>query len=156
MILVIIAIGLAAGIAGYFMYHESERDSHVETFGIGVQIVGWTLAGLATVMAMILFISSLCSATADKKIAMYEEENAKIEQQVAVAIEQYQQHETDIFTEVAPESSMTLVSMYPELKSDKLVQSQIDLYVSNNKQIKELKEMLIDRSIVNWWLYFGN
>lgn len=156
MILVIIAIALAVGFAGYFMYHESKRNSHVETIGMGVQIVGWVAAGVAAVIAVVLLICSLVSATADKKVDMYQEENARIEQQVADVVEQYQQYETDIFTEVAPESSMTLVSLYPELKSDKLVQSQIDIYLENSKQIKQLKEMLIDRSIVNWWLYFGN
>lgn len=86
---------------------------------------------------------------------MYEEENTKIEQQIADVVTQYQEYEEGIFTEVAPESAMTLVALYPELKSDTLVQSQIEVYVDNNKQIKELKSMSINASIFRWWLYFG-
>ena len=52
-------------------------------------------------------------------------------------------------------NAMTLVALYPELKSDILVQSQIKVYVDNNKQIKELKSMAINASILRWWLYFG-
>ena len=86
---------------------------------------------------------------------MYEEENTKIEQQIADVVTQYQEYEAGIFTEVAPESAMTLVALYPELKSDTLVQSQIEVYADNNKQIKELKCKAINTSIIRWWLYFG-
>lgn len=91
----------------------------------------------------------------DSKIAMYQDENAKIETQIAEAVERHMQHETDVFTSVKPESSMTLVAMYPELKSDKLVESQINTYVWNNNKIKELKEQKINAKTARWWLYFG-
>ena len=86
---------------------------------------------------------------------MYQEENSKIEEQIAETVKQYQQHETDIFTEVTPDSSITLVALYPELKSDTLVQSQIEVYVNNNEKVKSLKESKINGSIYRWWLYFG-
>lgn len=91
----------------------------------------------------------------DDKIAMYEEENAKIEEQIATIVEQYQKYETDIFTELAPESAITLVSLYPELKSDELVTKQIEVYLANNKTIKSLKEQQISGNVLRWWLYFG-
>ena len=45
--------------------------------------------------------------------------------------------------------------MYPELKSDKLVEEQISVYEENNKKIRELKEDKIDLKVKKWWLYFG-
>lgn len=50
---------------------------------------------------------------------------------------------------------MTLITLYPELKSDKLVQKQINIYVDNNKKIKILKEKQINGKVLKWWLYFG-
>lgn len=91
----------------------------------------------------------------NERIAMYEEENTRIEQQVADVVQQYQQYETDIFTEVNPESAMTLVALYPDLKSDTLVRSQIELYTENNKVIRELKDRQIKANVQRWWLYFG-
>ena len=91
----------------------------------------------------------------DSKITMYQEENTKIEQQVANVVAQYQQYETKTFTTIAPENSMTLITLYPELKSDKLVQKQINVYVENNKKIKSLKEKQINGKVLRWWLYFG-
>lgn len=86
---------------------------------------------------------------------MYEEENARIESQLAETVAQYQQYEKEIFTEVSPESSVQLVSMYPALKADTLVQKQIETYVANNNTIKELKAEKIYGKIYRWWLYFG-
>ena len=47
---------------------------------------------------------------------------------------------------------VALVSLYPELKSDELVQSQIELYISNQKKIVKLKEELIDLDKKRIWL----
>lgn len=156
MMLVIIAIGLVAAIGGYFLYHESKRGSYLEDIGNVLRWGGVTVASIAGVVAFGLTIAVLCMATADEKIEMYQVENAKIEQQITDVVEQYQKYETDIFTELAPESSVTLVALYPELKSYELIQYQIEVYMDNKGEIVWLKELLIDRAIVNWWLYFGN
>ena len=86
---------------------------------------------------------------------MYQEENSKIEQQIADIVEQYQKYETDIFMDVAPDTAVTLVALYPELKSDTLVQSQIEVYTENNKIIKSLRDQQIKGDVYRWWLYFG-
>jgi hypothetical protein len=95
-------------------------------------------------------------AIIDEKIAMYQEENTKIEEQIAETVKQYQQYETDIFTEVASDSAITLVALYPELKADTLVRAQVDIYIKNNQKIKSLKEDKINGTINKWWLYFGS
>ena len=155
MILIIIAIAVALGTVGYVMYRCSASDSHEESVGEVLQGIGWVTTGIGVTSAIVLLIVSIIASTADEKIEMYQEENTKIERQISDVIEQYQKYETDIFTELSPESSMTMISLYPELKSDRLVESQIEVYVKNNEQIKYLKEQLISRSVINWWLYFG-
>lgn len=92
----------------------------------------------------------------DQKIEMYEQENIKIEQQVETAVKAYQEHEKDVFTSVKTDSYMQLVTLYPELKSDTLVQTQIETYQENNAKIKELKEQAINGNVKRWWLYFGH
>lgn len=93
----------------------------------------------------------------DDRIAMYQEENEKIESQIAEVVAQYQKYENDIFTDVAEnnEDAMYLITLYPELKSDTLVAQQIEVYVNNNQKIKELKEQQIYGKVFKWWLYFG-
>lgn len=113
------------------------------------------------VFVTISFISTFCltevinARDIEKQIAMYKEENQVIEQQINTLVENYMTYEGQTFKEFAPEDSMALVSLYPELKSDQLVMRQMDVYTENNKQIKCLKEKLIDVNSTKWWLYFG-
>ena len=153
MILVILVLGIIMAVGGTILY--CKLDNYKKSIGASLQIIGAIIIIISTMASIIFFISAIDRVGIEKKIAMYEEENTKIEQQIADVVTQYQEYEAGIFTEVAPESAMTLVALYPELKSDTLVQSQIEVYADNNKQIKELKYKAINVSAIRWWLYFG-
>lgn len=153
MILVILALGILLLVLGIILYDKLEAGA--DEVGSVFQVVGIVAIVISTIVSIVLLISVLKWVNIDKKIALYEEENTKIEQQIADVVKQYQEYETGIFTEVVPESSITLVALYPELKSDTLVQSQIKVYVDNNKTIKELKSTALNASVYRWWLYFG-
>lgn len=90
------------------------------------------------------------------KIKMYQEENKKIEQQIDIVVKNYMEYEGNTFIECGSDGNgMTLINLYPELKSDALVKQQIDTYISNNNQIKTLKNDYINANSGRWWLYFG-
>ena len=63
--------------------------------------------------------------------------------------------EASTYGELKDKDAINLVSLFPELKSDSLVQKQIEVYLANNAKIKELKEDEIDLSKAKWKLYFG-
>lgn len=153
MILVILALGILLLVLGIILYDKLEAGA--DEVGSVFQVVGIVAIVISTIVSIVLLISVLKWVNIDKKIVIYEEENTKIEQQIADVVKQYQEYETGIFTEVVPESSITLVSLYPELKSDTLVQSQIKVYVDNNKTIRELRSTALNASVYRWWLYFG-
>ena len=153
MILVILVIGILMVTLGIVLYDK--LDYGKDKIGKIFQIIGTVATIISTIVTIVLLVCVLNRVNIDKKIAIYEEENTKIEQQIADTVKQYQEYETGIFTEVAPESSITLVALYPELKSDTLVQSQINVYVDNNKTIKELKSSAVNAPVYRWWLYFG-
>lgn len=120
------------------------------------------LAGFSIVGIMVVIIVSIIMGVAlancrviDEKITMYTEENTKIETQIDEIVTQYMEYETGTFKELKDNSGITLVSLYPELKSDALVSAQIETYQANNDKIKCLKEQKINSSIYKWWLYFG-
>ena len=150
MILVFLAISVLAIIVGFILDSVFVSDSGIVIGGCGV--FSFFLCLIITI-SLAVSVSNL--SVADDKIKMYEEENAKIEQQIEIAVTTYQQHEKDIFVNVKPDSYVQLVSLYPELKSDTLVKSQIETYKENNAQIKKLKEKQIDGNVKRWWLYFG-
>lgn len=150
MIIVILVILLIWCVASWFI------DGYGKWEGLFGIFVGSMPLAVCIVVAISLVVQVSNLSVIDQKIAMYEYENAKIEQQIETAVTAYQQHEKGVFTEVKPNSYMQLVSIYPELKSDTLVKEQIKTYQSNNKKIKELKVTAINGNVKRWWLYFGH
>ena len=152
MILLIFGICILMIVGGFILDEKTGADSDICYLisGIGATVGFFALLGLIIVGVNVKSLSVI-----DDRIAMYEEENARIEQQIADVVEQYQKYETDIFREVAPESAVTMVSLYPELKSDSLVQAQIEVYTENNKTIRDLRDKQIKGNVYRWWLYFG-
>lgn len=150
MILVILMFLLIWCVASWFIDVNCNCDGLFSIFLGSIPLV----IGVIVAISLAVQVSNL--SVIDQKIAMYEHENAKIEQQIETAVTAYQQHEKDVFTEVKPNSYMQLVSIYPELKSDTLVKEQIKTYQSNNKKIKELKVTAINGNVKRWWLYFGH
>lgn len=151
MILVIFGAFMLLGIAMWIIYDETNAGEWCSVLGG----IGFLFSIIVFIAIIILGIHVKSLSVIDNRIEMYEEENTRIEQQIADVVEQYQKYETDIFMEVAPESAVTMVSLYPELKSDSLVQAQIEVYVENNKAIKDLKDKQIEGDVYRWWLYFG-
>jgi hypothetical protein len=49
---------------------------------------------------------------------------------------------------------LLLTQLYPELKANTLVQTQIELHTSNAAEIKELKKGVLNSKVWTWWLYF--
>lgn len=91
----------------------------------------------------------------DEKIALYEAQNAKIEAQVATAVEGYKEFEADTFANCKPEDLTLVLTLYPELSSNELVKQQINIYQANNEKILELKEQKLNLEVCRWWLFFG-
>lgn len=120
-------------------------------------IAGFFLMCSGVLFVIAIFLGVLVSngRTIDEKITMYQEENNKIEKQLDTLVSNYMDYESNTYEKFKSESSVTLVSMYPELKSDKLVEEQISVYEENNKKIRELKEDKINLKVKKWWLYFG-
>lgn len=152
MILLIFGICILMIVGGFIL---DDKFDFNEDVSVCLGVAGLLFGGISLVAIIILGIDVKSISVIDDRITMYEEENARIEQHIADVVEQYQKYETDIFMEVAPESAVTMVSLYPELKSDSLVQAQIEVYTENNKTIKDLRDQKIKGNVYRWWLYFG-
>lgn len=91
----------------------------------------------------------------DERLFIYEEQQAEIENQVSLVIESYKDYENIMFDRPDTYNPMILISTYPELKTDTLMQKQCDLYIANNQKICELKEEKIKLQRYKYLLYFG-
>ena len=142
-LLLIIGIGLTCCI---FM----DNDTGEVFSGFG------SLISVVALIGIIINIGILINGrTFDDKIAMYEQENAAIEQSVDVLVKDYYKHESDTYSSLKPENAVLFASAYPELQSNELATKQLEIYVENNNNIKELKKDQINLSKNRFWLYFG-
>lgn len=120
--------------------------------------------GAFCIVVMIICLIAICinfsiiakSRIIDKKIILYEESNAQIESDLDVLVKSYMEYELNTFNQLKSESATTLITMFPELKADALVQQQLNTYTENNRIIRDLKEKKLEASIAKWWIYFGD
>lgn len=98
---------------------------------------------------------------ADRKIEMYQAENNNIQNQVAEIVKNYQDYEQNTYTEslknidISNTDVVVLTQLYPDIKSNEMVNKQIQIYQDNNNKIKEIKEEKLNNEVCKWWLYFG-
>lgn len=134
------------------IYYFAGNDGEIcFSFGI-VSIVGILVFG---VWSGVLFYKINIAFTISQEIEMYQQENTRIESEIDAIVKSYMEYEQNTFSDLRGESSLTLVTIFPELKSNELVQQQLRIYIHNNVTIKELriKEIRIQKCV--WLLYFG-
>lgn len=151
--LIIIVIVCVLGAAGFIYLADKSYDFDALFWFMGI------FSGIAALLMGALLVLYSIGITEgrviDDKIALYEEQNAQIEAQINSLVQNYMEYESNTFKSINSENLITLISLYPELKSDTLVSQQCDLYIENNKKILELKEEKISLSVKKFWVYFG-
>ena len=116
-----------------------------------IVVIGMVICGVG--------ISQLKAA--DEKISMYQEENNNIQNQVAEIVKNYQNYEQNTYigslknVDINNTDVVVLSQLYPDIKSNELVNTQIQIYQDNNNKIKQIKEEKLNNQICKWWLYFG-
>lgn len=163
MLVVLFIIFFIIGIVSFLIYVWAEEELHeITSFIFGSVAMVSIIAEPLIIIAIICNIVGLSDLkVADKKIAMYEEENKNIQTQVAEIVKNYQEYENNTYTEslknidLSNTDVVVLTQLYPDLKSNEMINKQIEIYQENNKKIKELKEQKINKEISKWWLYFG-
>lgn len=152
MCLVCFIIGLLLLFGGLIRWRKiGYTDDFVEAL-IFIAVIVLTI----TILVSVFFVSEAADGRyVDGKVAMYQEENETIEQDVSEIAKQYMEHENQTFDMSRIHSSTTLIQMYPELKSSEIVQKQINIYYENNKKIKSLKNTEYKAKKAKFMLYFG-
>lgn len=161
MLILLLAISIAILVAGtirYMKVGKYDKDCGWDDFKKGqpLQVLGTILIVIITIAITILtaFIT-INGMTINDRITLYEEENAKIDSQICEIVEGYKTYEKGTFETISNKSANVLVEIYPDLKSNELVQKQMEIYMSNKNKVVLLQEDLINQKPLRWWLYFG-
>jgi Zn ribbon nucleic-acid-binding protein len=151
MLIVLLMISIGLIILGIIL----DKCHYDEVIGFGCTMIGGVGLLFAIAGMLVMGACYIDACRAEDKIAMYQEENKKIEEKIEVTVKQYMNFEKDTYKELKVDSYINLVSLYPDLKSDKLIKEQIKTYQKNSEKIIELKETKINKKTYKWWLNFG-
>lgn len=123
----------------------------------GFSIFSGIIAGLLVFVVLYLGVSYIDSMTIEEQITLCEQNNETLENQISIVIDHYLAHEKQTLVNLKPEEKIMLASVaYPELKSNTLIQQQIDLYQKNKEKTYNLQTQKLNKKIYAWCLFFGN
>lgn len=152
MLILILVITIIASITYY--HHAKNKDYF--SGDLDVLSVALILINFVIIVLLCWLLSNLYETQGvNQKIKMYETQNRQLKRKIDMTVKDYMGHEKDTYKEFKAGDGMVLITTYPELRSNKLVEEQINTYQSNNRKIAKLKEKEIDCNVTRWWLYFG-
>lgn len=152
MLITILVITIITSITYY--HHAQNKD--YSSGDLDVLSVVLILINFAIIVLLCSLLSNLYeNQGVNQKIKMYETQNQQLERKIDVTVKSYMDHEKDTYKEFKAGDGMALITSYPELRSNELVEKQMDTYQSNNRKIAKLKEKEIDCNVTKWWIYFG-
>lgn len=136
-------------------WKSQNRDERVFAFYSVATVISGFVCILFLIWVCILIDRVGTGYIIDSKVALYEEENTLIEQSIDVTVKSYIDLEASTYGKLKDKDAINLVPLFQTLKSDTLVQKQIEIYITNKNKIKELKQEKINLSKSKWKLYFG-
>ena len=92
----------------------------------------------------------------DKKIAVLEERNELVLKQIEPIVNRYLLYESETLEKVKINTENIIgLSMYPELKGNEFLKSQIDIIVKNQDEITQLKLSKAELNAYKLWIFMG-
>ena len=151
LLLILGVVLLVCGLIGYISTKETlETDATAIMTVSGAAIIPFSLVFLL-IFANVLFDTR----TIDERLNVYTVENIIIQLEVSRIVENFMQYERDVFESMRNDSPITLLSLFPELRADELVNRRLNTYIENNDRIRALREEQVNASNLRWWLFFG-
>lgn len=121
------------------------------------------LCGLGIVFSIITFIAILIAgikynsikSTANAQLEVLNSQNEIVLAQIEPLVQQAMNYETSTYKEfkLTPENIVAFGNMYPQLQANSFIQSQINIIVENQKEIKDLKLKIASLNAYRLWLF---
>lgn len=135
-------------IIGFIVYRSYNTD-------VGIGFFIFSAVSFAAILITLTCYNETKS-TCDKKIAVLEERNEVVLKQVEPIINKYLLYESETLEKVKISSeNIIALSMYPELKGNEFLKSQIDIVVKNQDEITKLKLSKAELNRFKLWIFMG-
>lgn len=93
--------------------------------------------------------------TSTSKLEVLNEQNEIVLAQIEPLVQQALNYESNTYKELklTPENIVAFGNMYPQLQANSFIQSQINIIVENQKEIKDLKLRIASLNAYRLWLF---
>ena len=119
----------------------------------GIGMVGFTTVVICT--AITLGDYNSIKSTSASKLEVLNEQNEIVLKQIEPLVQQAMNYESNTYKEfkLTPENIVAFGNMYPQLQANSFIQSQINIIVENQKEIKDLKLKIASLNAYRLWLF---
>ena len=119
----------------------------------GIGMIGFTTVVICT--AITLGDYNSIKSTSASKLEVLNEQNEIVLKQIEPLVQQALNYESNTYKEfkLTPENIVAFGSMYPQLQANSFIQSQINIIVENQKEIKDLKLKIASLNAYRIWLF---
>lgn len=123
-----------------------------ETFR-GTSVFLFVVTLLVTIIAGVKYNSIKSTATA--QLEVLNSQNEIVLAQIEPLVQQALDYESNTYKEfkMTPENIVAFSNMYPQLQANSFIQSQINIIVENQKEIKDLKLRIASLNAYHLWLF---
>ena len=121
------------------------------------------LCGLGIVFSIITLLAILVAgikynsikSTANAQMEVLNSQNEIVLAQIEPLVQQAMNYESSTYKEfkLTPENIVAFGNMYPQLQANSFIQSQINIIVENQKEIKDLKLKIASLNAYRLWLF---
>lgn len=94
-------------------------------------------------------------STANAQMEVLNSQNEIVLAQIEPLVQQAMNYESNTYKEfkLTPENIVAFGNMYPQLQANSFIQSQINIIVENQKEIKDLKLKIASLNAYRLWLF---
>ena len=152
MLYLLLLLTLILWIIALFTANEyRESVSEQSTFIAG------TFIGMLSIIALLSCWGtySYRTETIGSQLEVLETQNEIILSQIEPLVQQALNYESNTYKEfkLTPENIVAFGNMYPQLQANSFIQSQINIIVENQKEIKDLKLGIASLNAYRLWLF---
>ena len=132
---------------------NSRYCSEIASIVGGVSVLLLVVTIIATIITGVKYNAIKSTATA--QLEVLNEQNEIVLAQIEPLVQQAMNYESSTYKEfkLTPENIVAFGSMYPQLQANSFIQSQINIIVENQKEIKYLKLRIASLNAYRLWLF---
>lgn len=153
MLYIILFLCVCCIVLGFYI---EARTNYYGDLGVILGSVGIMCSVVVLVITLIVGCDyNSVKSTANAQLEVLNSQNEVVLAQIEPLVQQALNYESNTYKELklTPENIVAFGNMYPQLQANSFIQSQINIIVENQEEIKDLKLRIASLNAYRLWLF---